>query len=40
MQYGRPLEERTGTDGSPRYTRRNSQIRLGSPGRNLSNSRS
>lgn len=35
MQNGRTLEERTGTDGGSWYTRRNSQIRLGSPSRNL-----
>lgn len=38
MQNRCALEERTGADRSSWYTRWNSQIRLGSPGRNLSHS--
>lgn len=36
MQDSCTLKERSSTDRSPRYTSRNSQIRLSSPGRNLS----
>lgn len=38
MQDCRALKERTGTDRSSWYARWDSQIRLRSPGRNLSHS--